>query len=125
MTEVNNAVGELKHTPGPWIFLFAYSPETVPEYEVLAEKAWDGVGYKFKQINIGPGDGTNYRLAQITSTTLDRNDYDQFEANAKLIAAAPDLLQACIQALKDLEARNVKFAYTLDLLHDAIKKATA
>lgn len=54
------------------------------------------------------------------------------EANAKLIAAAPELLKACINSLKDVQKLNKelikegKHGYVLmeNELNDAIKKAT-
>jgi hypothetical protein len=46
---------------------------------------------------------------------------EEAEANAKLIAAAPDLLTACRTALHEIDPKATE---AIDLLHDAIAKAT-
>ena len=45
-------------------------------------------------------------------------------ANAKLIAAAPDLLEACERARYAIRFEIVSVAEVLDILDNAIKKAT-
>lgn len=45
---------------------------------------------------------------------------EQMEANAKLIAAAPELLEACIEALRFVDVEEPAY----DKLRSAIKKAT-
>jgi hypothetical protein len=48
------------------------------------------------------------------------------EANARLIAAAPDLLAACEKAVKNLETKVNAHSYvepTIDMIKEAIKKA--
>ena len=52
-----------------------------------------------------------------------RGEGKEKEANAKLIAAAPDLLEACERALETLENENI-FGQARLLLAVAIKKAT-
>lgn len=49
-----------------------------------------------------------------------RNE-EELEANAKLAAAAPDLLEACIEALKHHQGAHSEIGHKL---RDAIKKAT-
>ena len=70
----------MKHTPGPW--------------EVSEE--WHGDLYIDSYIE-GEGDTA---LAKIVNNVCKT---DQAEANARLIAAAPDLLEACKEALNVLE----------------------
>ena len=50
-------------------------------------------------------------------------DFDEARANAQLIAAAPALLEACEEALKELEFHNWGNTYTGALLRSVIAKA--
>ena len=49
---------------------------------------------------------------------------DVVEANAKLIAAAPDLLDACIKLAERIELRNISDSEAYFIAKNAIKKAT-
>ena len=51
-------------------------------------------------------------------------DFEETEANAKLIAAAPELLEACQRALQVLDSENI-FGQARLLLAVAIKKAVS
>lgn len=64
-------MGEVKHTPGPWIF-FADLPSTGPNWHVVTTANKMRV---IANVHIDPG------------STMD-------QVNANLIAAAPDLLEA-------------------------------
>lgn len=80
-----------KHTPGPWVI----------------DPCWDILG------NTDDGNGM---VCQITTDAVPRAEA---EANARLIAAAPDLLEACRQALGcDLDPN------TIALIRAAIARAT-
>jgi hypothetical protein len=69
-----------KHTPGPWRVgnggkpLFGY-------YSVhQAPRNWDGMGYQ--------------AIASLVARAKSSSDFEEFEANARLVANAPDLLRA-------------------------------
>lgn len=111
-----------KHTPGPWEFMFEQTPESVKELEVLSENSCDGKGWKFKQIDIG-NNGRSF--VKVSAGTIDIyiQSYDEFDANAKLIVAAPDLLAACVNVMEWL-ANDKDRQYERDVLLAAIKKAT-
>ena len=102
-----------KHTPGPW--------KTVQAKSAISIKAHDGL---VTIANIG--------------WMLRANYPDTCEANARLIAAAPDLLAACELATHDLQRmmallevhakmsfKGGSFESNLAELKEAIAKATA
>jgi L-fucose mutarotase/ribose pyranase (RbsD/FucU family) len=88
------------HTPGPWKWSEGgFDPRTHRELHEA-------------QYEVGEGDSIVYHGANWPMT----------EANARLIAAAPDLLEACEAAIK--EAGDDKYvARYLDLARAAIAKA--
>ena len=49
---------------------------------------------------------------------------DVVQANAKLIAAAPELLDACIKLAERIELRNISDSEAYFIAKNAIKKAT-
>lgn len=67
-----------KHTPGPWV---VRKRETYPGHVHEGFFKIDGFTAKGEQ---------EYRVASV----IDGNDSPQNESNARLIAAAPDLLEA-------------------------------
>lgn len=71
------------HTPGPWETKRAATPEAFPQFGVYAEN------------------GNGHDLAHVVSHGTAR--HAETEANARLIAAAPDLLEA-LQKLTDVLA---------------------
>jgi len=96
---------EMKHTPGPWKFPFNQLPETTTKITVLPENdPNNGIGWDFKTIYISDND--NNVLAEVKAFTCKGfiNDFNQWEANAKLIAAAPAMYDAiqCALNIKDL-----------------------
>lgn len=103
-----------KHTPGPWL----YTPSD----------EWRTNGGEFAQwgefkISAGSGDvmaPNYYRVGSVSNV----NNSDENEANARLIAAAPELLQA-LQAVSDAEAADeAGIDYELiGRVHAAIAKA--
>lgn len=85
-----------KHTPGPW---------------EAAKK-----GYPTTRIEASTG--------QIICDVNSIHFSGTGEANAKLIAAAPELLEALIEAKKELEYHNWQNTKTYNEIISAIKKAT-
>lgn len=62
---------------------------------------------------------------QIATVQAARSNLDiEFEANAKLIAAAPDLLNAVRECLKALESYAAKDEKAMNIARAAITKAT-
>jgi len=80
------------HTPGPWVI----------------DPCWDILGNTY--------DG-NGMVCQITTDAVPR---DEAEANARLIAAAPDLLEALREATSALKGNG----YGVEDLEAAIARAT-
>ena len=69
-------------------------------------------GYVFEEDGYTPVAGIAWR------------EDNQHEEHAKLIVAAPDLLEACKQAFAILDADRNKFWHTSSVLKQAITKAT-
>lgn len=67
-----------KHTPGPWSI-----SETGPKYS----------------INAGNGGASNKHIAMVSCYQQFTNDHAENLANARIIAAAPELLEVCEEAL--------------------------
>lgn len=98
---------EAKHTPGPWI---AHKTG----YKGHASGAW----YIYA---INSSDGRSPHVAHIKQSTL-----QPMAANARLIAAAPDLLEA-LQSLIDMDIsyrRGRKVEIAVQSARSAIAKAT-
>ena len=100
-----------RHTKGPWHVGVGNG-----EGSIFADEG---------RTRLESGGTTLYPICQINSGWNDAED----AANARLIAAAPDLLDACRCALADLEglefdSDDCPAALTIKELHDAIRKAT-
>lgn len=96
---------ETKHTPGPWIIGKiggTVISENIPE--------------QFKDLKTGHIDSEYYGGFLIAESILTKKD-------AKLIAAAPDLLDACQSVMESPRGETLSFE-VLTKLYDAIKKAT-
>lgn len=104
---MNATKNETKHTPGPWLAQRIH----------LSRGPWAVYGPRHR-------DGTNY--APLVQLGLMDRPVD--EANARLIAAAPDLLEACRESLGYFEQIWPLIADRNDnimaKLRDAIAKAT-
>ena len=88
-----------EHTPGPWKIIPTNQGTFI---EGNVDKP---IGY----------------LAQVRPVHPDGNRVME-EANARLIAAAPDTLEACITAMEMIHMR--QYTAASDVLEDAIAKAT-
>ena len=102
-------MSESTHTPKPWHAEFSEE-----------EQCW--------QVVYSPSDDV---IATVLTDTLTPYPDHDGEANAALIAAAPDLLAACDIVLKNLELEKVEDGkkwrsrnqYLIDKMSDAISKA--
>ncbi|CUJ58749.1 Uncharacterised protein [Achromobacter xylosoxidans] len=83
-----------KHTPGPWYLRTNRHPET------------DGRPWGW--LDLHPPGSTE--KAQPSGVRVTWTKGDRSEANARLIAAAPELLEALEWALRAMEARNPLWA---------------
>ena len=92
----------MSHTPGPWKVAENLFGNTA-SYEVYAN------------VETKSGKGGYTRICQITPR-------DQ-KANARLIAAAPELLEALEAMVEMVEMNGLGKRYALDLAASAIKKA--
>lgn len=90
---------ELKHTPGPWAIVDGHYP---------CMKEISGPSFK---INI-----------VMSATDLDFNDFLKRSADARLIAAAPELLEALLDCREAL--RRTGHDGELAIVNAAIAKAT-
>ena len=95
----------MKHTPGPW----SVDPDSPNKFKVVTNRRYGGV---------------------IAETTAWWVDTQTARANAKLIAAAPDLLEAVerlhsyIIHIEGAEPSGLRYVDALNLAQDAITKAT-
>lgn len=101
---------ETKHTPGPW---------EDAEYPVV----------------FAPYPKDSVAMVEVANCMLDRDIFDQWQANARLIAAAPELLEACkavdewlMEGFADSDADdpvyNEAFRRALRTVRAAIARAT-
>ncbi|MCD8350065.1 MAG: hypothetical protein LUC93_05565 [Planctomycetaceae bacterium] len=96
---------EGKHTPGPWKLWDELHPdgdERRPNVVVMPEVADQGSGNKYACVGGG-----------------------NIDANARLISAAPDLLEACEVAFRAVTSKPTteKWMNMIDVLRAAIAKA--
>jgi hypothetical protein len=101
--------GSMKHTEGPWIL--------VPQ-----SQGGDLVAHEFET-----GKQMNPKGLRVIAFMMSRGDsFKEDTANAALIAAAPDLLEACKLALDELriDPSQPSEATAIEALKAAIAKAT-
>jgi len=82
----------MKHTPGPWE---SYETAVFSKSESLREHRVHGYGFGDNGFICDLDDGEYHEYT----------DYGEMEANANLIAAAPDLLAACERMIGDFDIR--------------------
>lgn len=92
-----------KHTPGPWrATADGYQIIDPTGIHVLGETFWDDLG-----------------------VSLDRDEAQAMaDANAKLMAAAPDLLAACQEFVRKVECGEARSKRSYAQMKAAIEKAT-
>lgn len=92
----------MKHTPGPWKAI-EHKSVNLNDYIQILAGSWDIAHNKFSARN-----------------------WEEEQANARLIAAAPDLLEACQAALNDLyrQMDSQMTEETEQKVKNAIAKAT-
>lgn len=118
-----NTQSEVKHTPGPWELRYTNDGKLeLGGSTVQSTGVYSSVGFGlvadviYKKTNIL---GDSHKLQQET-----------FEANAKLVAAAPELLKELMHLVRLLEpvekngGLDVPGLATLNGAREAIKKAT-
>ncbi|NIS53107.1 MAG: hypothetical protein GWN94_18705 [Phycisphaerae bacterium] len=94
-----------EHTPGPWEYVYDVSYTGMPD---LPEP-----DYEYGRIS----SKLRWSIATIYP------DAEEWHANMRLIAAAPDLLDACEQAVLHIQAGILNAHDMSDILHAAIAKA--
>jgi hypothetical protein len=106
-----------KHTPGPWAVGGIYDSDRDDHTAITVD------------------DGTKYHrritVARVVTPTNLAPEHPVVAANARLIAAAPDLLEACLRALATIEPcaemthpiANSRWTGAIDALRAAIAKA--
>lgn len=100
----------MSHTPGPWI---AKRPEKL---------LWAGPTGQF--VVIGISGGHEFLICQNDHPDVRGADMVESQANARLIAAAPDLLAACEAALERLRLMGpVSCEKEIAIVEAAIAKA--
>ena len=86
------ATTEVKHTPRPWQFAFGQTPENVQILNVAPENdSINGIGWESKIISICNENGEILADIKAYTTSGFLQDFDQWEANARLIISAPDM----------------------------------
>ena len=93
-------MSNIKHTPGPW---------------TIEDNGWNG------QFIYGDDDRVNGKRRFIAEVDL---NYDEAEANARLIAAAPDLLEALFKLAKFYDSLGEPRGSCRVIADAAIAKAT-
>lgn len=105
----------MSHTPGPWFWNDKKAKEGC--------SPWD-IGGELKGVN-----DKTVMFLEIDNAAKDPDDYEPFfcttEANARLIAAAPELLEACKSALWSFRKYETEFLNhpLFSELESAINKA--
>lgn len=114
---------EVKHTPGPWV---AIEGDTFH-----ADRPWGVSRYLSREDHEAiDGEGCEYPTRTETiAEVCGGADPEAVAADARLMAAAPELLEACKRAVKWINERKGNLlddpdeSYAPKFLHSAIEKA--
>ena len=124
-------MSQAKHTPGPWVAIFPehrqkHEGSDITMYEVMSEKTR-------KQLREEGLDHYDRRHEDVANVSIvshhfwrDMND-DEAKANARLIAAAPELLESLQGVLKierGTSGRIIIEGWQEEVVRAAIAKAT-
>ena len=93
---------QIAHTPGPWKVV-----ENVNLVKVIFQ----------------PGDGLHSTVAQCFDNAICNEHGGTALANARLIAAVPELLEACVSVMQDWQDEGDIDASTITAIQAAITKA--
>ncbi len=99
MTDQSNPATQPAHTPGPWLSL----------------KATDGRGKRYIRT------ADRHAVCRVTETG---RSYEEQEANVRLIAAAPEMLEALTLALRYLHGAPLRLDTVENAIIDALAKAS-
>lgn len=101
---------QTKHTPGPWTFKL--------------HDGWNSLTYAIYQ---DKGKESGYCVAEKKWSSINNIQMEELKANARLIAAAPELLEACKDAIEFIKDGYVEtfpeVKQLLNKLEQAIAKA--
>ena len=95
-----------KHTPGPWII------DDCMAKDLEANTFWFSIKDSNKN-TIAEVKGHHYGIENKTAT-----------ANANIIVAAPELLEALLMLMDVYESKGQLLSFNVDIARQAIKKAT-
>jgi len=106
---------QAKHTPGPWTYSADDKLNGLRAFGINRDLGKEAAEERGVDVAI-----------ETIAEVCEANDHAIAEADARLIAAAPDLLEACKQAFEELGASAAWRVSTLrlDVLRKAIAKAT-
>lgn len=111
---MSNNKYQFKGTQGPWEHFFN-TPDKVPVQHV--PQGEDANPFQSKYIYVG---GDKITCTVNSMSTGNFADIEHFEANAYLIAAAPDLLVACINMVEMLHDSDPRTGEMRIAIHKAL-----
>lgn len=106
----------MKHTQGEWVK--GYGNGLTGPTTVISPGIAGGIGWEYIPISKNQETVAIVIMPENLST-------NEMEANAKLIAAAPDMLYALKEISKAIDSSNMKGTVLHGIVRDAILKATS